>query len=108
MPERAHPSVFAVEDTAVQLTWGDGPDGPGARDITGLTPDTEHVVDPATDLRVHTLAPPPGPELFRFATISDMHIGDRDFAMASHFIKPLRRLGPPNFALRCATAALDE
>src|SRR5438874_11992894 len=105
VPESARRAVFAVEDTSAQLTWGDGPDGPGARDITGLAADADHVVD---GIHFRTLAPPPGEELFRFATVSDMHVGDRDFGLVSHFVKPLQQLGPPTFALDCAGAALRE
>jgi Icc protein len=88
--------VFAVEDTTVQLVWpalpigdhtveiadrivavtGDG--GPAALVVDGLPPHTglEVVVDGALATTFATLPPPPGRELFRLATVGDLHMGD--------------------------------
>jgi predicted phosphodiesterase len=154
----AHPliSVFAVEDTAVQVTWralpaptvsfeiGDqtvaveaGPvaylrrrrrppralvrdpgsvGGPGAVTIGGLSPSTSYELtvtlpggrrEPVE--RVRTLPAPPGRLLSRFATISDLHIGERGFG-ALHTIQDVFPLpeGWESYTLRCARAALDE
>jgi hypothetical protein len=90
------PSVFAVEDTAVELCWPvlaagrhrvevggrtievDGDGNPAAVWIDGLPPDTrvDVVVDGRRATTARTLAAPPGRLLARVATISDLHIGD--------------------------------
>ncbi len=91
--------VWAVEDTAVQLCWGDldagtvtatvsgAPDaaiehtgGPGSLIVDGLTPDrvaeiTVNWRGGSARLETLTLPSPPGEELYRFATISDVHLG---------------------------------
>src|SRR3954452_15565451 len=91
--------AFAVEDTSVQICWAGLPIGdvrlsagdhavavasdgrPGGVDILGLTPATRYVleVDGRPALRVDTLPPPPGRLLCRFATVSDLHIGEKRF-----------------------------
>jgi hypothetical protein len=55
---------------------GDG--GPAAVVVDGLPPATELdvVVDGRRALGVRTLDPPAGRELFRFATVSDIHVGE--------------------------------
>lgn len=124
--------VWAVEDTSIQITWGALPPGlveasargrrasvehcggPGALDLTGLPADTglEVVVTTAGTerrtwrLRTRTLAAPPGPELFRFATISDLHIGARRWG----FLKTMSETAVPDGGPhpgRCARAALE-
>lgn len=154
----AHPliSVFAIEDTAIQITWRALPapavsfeiggqtmpatasppaflrrrgrpprklvrnthayGGPGAVTIEGLTPSTTYdltVESPGGQRRLverlTTLPPPPGRLLSKFATISDLHIGERGFGI-SHTIEdvfPLPENGE-SYTLRCARAALDE
>lgn len=123
--------MFSVEDTALQVTWRDlGPDpvalrvgdtrveveggGPGAVVIDGLEPDTTYTVQVATPglptgrvhQQVRTLAPPPGEELFRFATISDIHLGLRSFGYRRTLVeRPEPEVPHPE---RCAGAALDE
>ena len=100
-PHSAGPGVevFAVDDTSVQIIWSDagvGPmtfridgrrvehhldGGPGAIVIEELTPDARLDLTVTTPTgsqlrrRVRTLAPPAGRELFRFATINDVHLG---------------------------------
>jgi predicted phosphodiesterase len=91
--------LFAVEPTAVQLDWRslspghhvvtvgaravavDGDGGPGAVVVDGLEPDTPHPValDGRTIATATTLAVPPGPELTRIATVSDLHVGETRF-----------------------------
>ncbi len=122
--------VVAVEDTAVQLAWRRLPDGtvrlragdvtvtveggrapgPGIAWLEGLRPATP--VDVAvrvgrgperTFARVATLAPPPGAQLCRVATLSDIHVG------SDHFGKlPVIRDPHGDHAARCVRAALDD
>lgn len=116
--------VFAVEPDAVQLTWarlGPGPTtvrwgdvevvvdadgGPGAVDLIGLAPGTEHVIEAAGQrFAVRTPAPPPGRELFRFATLSDLHLGQDDFG----YLRTIRERGvTEDHPVRCVRAALAE
>ncbi len=61
-------------------------DGPGGVELTGLRPDRAHRVQLRRDgevvasRRFRTPAAPRGDELFRFATISDLHLGRGDRA----------------------------
>jgi hypothetical protein len=116
--------VFAVEPDAIQLSWGalgpgevtvrcgdlrvtvDADGGPGTLDLVGLAPDTDHVVEVGDRrLRAHTPAPPPGAELFRFMTMSDLHLGQEDFGLLS----TMREKDPAELhTLRCARAALAD
>lgn len=124
--------VFAVEDTTVQLTWGhldagvlgvtvDGrttevttTGGAGTIDIEGLEPDRTYTADldgpgvGAADRRVtfHTLAPPPGRELARFATLSDLHLGADSFDLHGR-MREEPHPGDPH-PTRCARAAIRE
>ena len=117
-------SVFAVEDTAIQVCWSGlrrasaelsaGSDSAvavsgaaGAVMLGGLTPGSwvDVRVDGRRVGRVHTLRPPPGELLCRFATVNDMHIGARFFGTA----RPLWEDDPWDpHAVRCARAALAE
>src|SRR5438067_12723068 len=120
--------VFAVEETAAQVCWGALPVGdvvlsagdvrvtvasdgrPGAIDVTGLEPATRYTleVDGRPRLRFSTLAPPPGRLLCRFATVNDLHIGERGFGAV---FRMKERDLPPDvepYPLRCARAALTE
>ena len=127
-------SVFAVEDTSAQLVWGDlgagqievrlaegdreiraetieSPGGPGSICFEGLSPGVAHRAllraagGAAGRLQFRTLQPPPGAELFRFATLSDLHIGRAHFG----FVKRIREDRPEvAHPLRCGRAALDE
>ena len=100
--------VVAVEPTRAQLTWAqpgagnlivelDGrpverPEphhragGPGGIELTGLRPDAVHELRLRRDgqivaaRRFRTTRAPGGDELFRFATISDLHLGRGDRA----------------------------
>lgn len=123
-------AVFAVEDTSVQVCWRDVPEGTtislgdaraevrspraGAASLDGLPPATRldlAVREPGAATRkvgaVRTLAPPPGELLCRFATVNDLHIGERRFGL-------LRRLrdvpfsGVELYPVRCARAAVAE
>ena len=102
---RRHPTleVFAVEDTTAQVMWQSlGPgtlslavdghvqdlvtsNGPGAATLTGLAPDSDVRVQARhpdlgrLTLDLRTLPAPPGRELYRFATVSDLHLGIAHF-----------------------------
>ena len=100
--------VFAVEDTTAQVVWSDlGPGpirittggrtrvvehrgGPGSVEVDGLIPGTTQQLvvrtadGPTIRRRVRTLTPPPGPELFRFASINDLHLGRGEHGLHGH------------------------
>lgn len=125
--------LFAVEADGAQLTWADLPaglvtatarsgahtspvtvehhGGPGSVLLRGLTPATDHEVTVACDgkrvgtLRLRTLDALPGDELTRFATISDIHIGDTGFGIVIKQRAPELAEGFPTV---CARAALAE
>lgn len=130
------PRVFAVEDDAVQITWGRVAPGTlsfalddhvhevttgaagGTLSIGGLGPDRPYeVVVRGEALRDHpnatvtlafrTLAPPPGPELFRLATMSDLHIGIDHFDLRHRMLEVVPPGADPH-PVRCARAALRE
>lgn len=121
--------VWAVEDTSVQLTWGrlpagevsawtgeahatiDHPGGPGALDLDGLRPGTEHRIDVMweggrSQLTATTVASPPGRLLCRVATVSDLHLGSTRWGASKTMFD--RSGHDVSFPLRCAKAALDE
>ena len=129
-PGMAQLAVFAVEDTSVQVCWRDLPAGarvsmgdacvevttagPGAATLDGLPSSArlELVLRvPGGSARrvgaVRTLAPPAGELLCRFATVNDLHIGERRFGMLRRMRDdPSSVLDP--YPLRCARAALAE
>lgn len=93
-----------------------GVGGPGSVVIEGLEPSTRYdvvVSGPGIARQAvtsfTTLAPPPGRLLTRFATINDIHLGDRRFG-GMHTIDDVAPLpaGWEPFPLRCARAAIDE
>lgn len=116
--------VFAVEPDSVQLTWAalgpgavlvrtggrellvDADGGPGAVVLSGLAPDTVHRIDVGgRRLVARTPSPPPGEELFRFMTLSDLHLGLDSFGL----FQGLREHDPEELhTLRCTRAALEE
>jgi len=126
--------VFAVEDTSAQICWrrlpalgavlrvGDvqvplddhDPAGPGAVVVEGLEPDADHelVLEVAgrrhATARLRTLAPPPGRLLSRFATISDLHIGERAFGLLPRVRESPAPPPGEGYSLRCARAAIAE
>ncbi|MEZ5144009.1 MAG: metallophosphoesterase [Acidimicrobiales bacterium] len=122
-PERLW--CFAVEPTTAQLTWsrlGPGPTplvlgdrrlvveadgGPGALVADGLTPGTTTCAHLAgRRLPVATPTHPPGRELFRFATVSDLHLGERAFGYRQTMTEPVAH--PDPYPVRAARAALRE
>lgn len=121
------PTVFAVEDTSVQLVWralppGEhtveldgrtatvvGTGGPAAVAVDGLAVGTTYdvVVDGRVSASCRTLEPPPGRELFRFATVSDLHVGDGwTFGVLPTVRDPHGADDPP--VIRAARAAVAE
>ena len=131
IPVRNDFRVFAIEDTSIQLTWGttgvgelqlwfDGRHqsvplrgGPGCVDIDDLRPGQEvRIRYEATaiettrgELVCRTLEPPPGDELDRFATLTDVHVARRTFGVHRQFWDPPG--GPPH-TVTCSHAAVDE
>ena len=123
-------SVFAVEDTSIQVCWTGLPAGttvsagddefevrdeaPGAATLAGLTAASRVAVvvrrpgrPVETAATVRTLAPPPGALLCRFATVNDLHIGERRFG-ASRMIREAPSAMVDAYPVRCARAALAE
>ena len=125
---RGDPWLFAVEDSTVQLTWGrrglgvtrlevgdrrieiPSRHGPDALVITDLEPASEiRWVDRSGWRRpvARTLPRLRGPELYRFATISDMHFGERSFGYRSTIVeRPRPEQLHPERATRAALAEL--
>ena len=122
--------MFAVEDTAAQVTWaglqegtvleaGDasadvGPEPVGAASLEGLPPDSAldlTVLAPGEARRragtFRTLSPPPGRPLCRFATVSDLHFGERGFGLLRTIRRPPASL-VQTYPMLCTRTALDE
>lgn len=123
--------VFAVEPDRAQLSWrrlgpgpvsivGAGPEvrldsdgGPGAVDLIELTPGEDYVaevrVGPGREragrLRFRTPSPPPGEELLRLATVSDLHLGRETFGVLETMRERPGGDDSPNW--RCGVAALE-
>src|SRR5262249_20366043 len=118
--------VFAAAADAVQLTWRrsapgqvrlsvgdrrhvvDVEGGPGAGAIGGLEPDRTYEigVDGQRRTTVRTLTAAPGPELLRFATISDLHVGETSFGYFGTMREHPAPLVP--YSVRATRAALAE
>ncbi|HET9443750.1 MAG TPA: metallophosphoesterase, partial [Acidimicrobiales bacterium] len=135
---RRRVTVFAVEDTTAQVCWSALPPGtvriaagdaaaevevpdrpaPGSVVLEGLAPGTQHRLEvtaggrpvrlaPGAD-RFRTLAPPPGEVVARFATISDMHIGERGFGIWPRVREPAGVAAEDSFTVRSTRAAIAE
>ncbi len=133
--------VAAVETDRAQLVWADLPEGahtlragrralvletaggPGSFELTDLAPGSRtevrlEVGEQTLRRVVHTLLAPPGPSRFRFATISDLHLGrgDRQYRgpLAHRGVDeppegvPVDDAGVPARQLINARAAVDE
>ena len=124
--------VFAAGLDWVELTWsalGPGPvtiscgdrheeiradGGPGAHLVHGLAPGTRHRIEirgegaPGGPHRfaADTLAAPPGEELLRIATVSDVHIGSH----STGYFHTIVEIPEPEVTHteRCLRSALDE
>jgi 3',5'-cyclic-AMP phosphodiesterase len=126
-------TVFAVEDTSAQLLVGPGEPGTvtarvddrdhiadlgaagGVVEIVDLAPGRTHRcvvggagLDRPLTLELDTLAPPPGEELARLATVSDIHLGLETFDLGGRLreVDPPGGAGHPERCLRAATAEL--
>ena len=128
-PRSTPPMVWAVEDDAIQLCWGNLPTGPvtaragsvvaeidhrggpGSLDLDGLPADRTIGVDLSwaggrTTLEATTLAVPPGEPLTRLATISDLHLGATTWGALRTMVDPSTHPDPHPY--RCARAAIEE
>lgn len=128
-PQSSAPTVWAVEDDAVQICWGDlppgpvkavsdgaeatidHPGGPGAIGLTGLDAGRTTSIGlswdgGSTTLRATTLHPPPGELLFRFATVSDLHLGATTWGAFRTMVDDSGHPVPHPY--RCAAAAITE
>lgn len=124
---RGGPVVFAIEDDGAQLSWrhlpqGDvtiacGPStvrfesdgGPGLHDIDGLLPGHPYTATISTRdgqeaVTFRTLPRPAGEELFRFATMSDLHLGRTSFGVRHTMREPDSVVPHP---IRCGRSAID-
>ena len=117
-------SVFAIEDTTAQLVWvgEDGVDvrvgdwsgalaGPvSAVVVEGLAPARRYDVEVGRRVvtSFRTLAPPPGEELVRFATVSDTHVGERGFGLLPRFREDPSRSSSDAYPARCVRASVAE
>ncbi len=89
------------------------PGGPGLLELQALPPSTDltlHLSWRGGDrtLTARTDDPTPGAELFRFATISDVHLGAVHWGFLKTMIDRQAHLHPDPYPLRCARAALNE
>lgn len=111
----AGPVWLRVQTRADRAVWPrrevEHPGGPGLLDVTDLPPATEVVIELGQGATVQrcttrTLPSPPGPELARVATISDLHIGSVTHGLASTMFDraPYRDPAP----VRCARGAISE
>ena len=131
-PRTAGPGleVFAVEDHSAQVVWSglvagplrvavagrtttvDHAGGHGALELCGLRAGAGTTVEvraaDGTTLRrrVHTLGTPAGAELFRFATINDLHLGRGEQGLHGH-VRSIDRDAASHPYL-AARAAVDE
>lgn len=148
-------TVFSTEPDAAQLVWSQLPEGRHRLVVDGIETDLEHaggpgsvVLDPLTpssevvvqlhredgarlEQRFRTAERPDGEELFRFATLSDLHLGrgdkqyrgpmahpveDEDVAgvvadespTTKQPARPVTATHHDDRPLRCARAAIDE
>jgi hypothetical protein len=88
------------------------PAGPGAVVVGGLSPNTAYeVLASARGVprfcagRLATLRPPMGRLLCRFATVSDLHVGEKWFGILGRIHDPCR---DETFPVRALQAGLDE
>jgi len=121
-------TAFAVDVDMVQVCWSDLAPGShelavsgaparvvegggcGSAIVDGLASDAEVRVSlsgvEATPVR--TLRAPPGPELSRIATISDLHIGEHRFGRWPRISPDGTWQGSEPYPTGCSRAALDE
>lgn len=88
----------------------DHPGGPGVLDLEGLTPGRRYEIDIRSASgsvieQARTPMPPPGAELYRFATISDLHLGSDHFGFFKRMVDRSDHHEP--FAFRSAVSAIE-
>lgn len=131
-PRHSPITVWAVDDSSAQVTWGHLPagpvtvtarsasastveithgGGPGSVVIEHLPSGTDHTIEvqhPAgsSSHRLTTLAPPPGRETARIATISDLHLGATRWGL----LKTMTEQGDHELPhpRRCARSAIED
>jgi len=120
--------LFAVEPDRIQVTWQSVPDAeltvqvadhkvtvatnsrPGGLILNGLTPDSSYELsirgDRSTSFTHHFRTPghPAGDELFRFATLNDVHLGETNFGYFKTIGDSSNHSEEPS--VRCAHAAI--
>ncbi len=122
--------VWAVEPGAAQLTWGHLPrgqltveianrqpisavheGGPGSLILENLQPGQTEIhlrwIGGVTRLSTTIPPAPPGQELMRIATVSDLHLGSRNWG-ALRTITDIETDDDDHYDMRCATAAINE
>jgi len=111
---RAAPPTWASFRFRGVRPSGPGPGGPGGVVVAGLEPGRRYRWwwqaaggERVEGGSVKTLRPPPGAELARFATVSDLHIGERRFGILGG-IRDVQPEPAEPYPLRAAAAALDE
>ena len=104
------PVVVEVDGRRVDIGAAEGV-GPGAVNLDGLAPGAEVRVIGGTGRgspTVRTIEAPPGAELYRFATLSDLHIGERSFGFRSTIVERPRPTEPhPERSTRAALVELQ-
>jgi hypothetical protein len=121
--------VFAVEDRTAQIVWRDLPEGeisfivggqrfravsdggPGTINLDGLAPNLRQSVEVCLGshqwhLRFRTLPAPTSSVLARIATISDLHLGEKDFGLL--FRRGENVEAAERHPIRCARSAVRE
>jgi len=111
---------FAAGTRTLDPAW---PGGPGSAVADGLAPGTAYDVVASAEgvprflaARLRTLVPPEGRLVYRFATVSDVHIGEKQFGVMGRIHDPLGCYGPGacggdgclTFPERALRAAIDE
>ena len=111
--DRLPPGAVALEAGGSRVEV-EGGGGPGSVSLDGLPPDaaleltvTAHGQPRRRARRFRTLPPPPGRLLSRFATVNDLHIGERGFGLVQRLHDDGGPDGEP-YPVRCARAAVRE
>ena len=111
-PQRGHHRYFRAR-RPLDAAW---PSGPGSVVVDGLAPATTYdIVASATGVptflaaRVTTLRSPGGRLLSKFATVSDVHIGEKHFGVLGRIHDPGENVpGVEPYPVRSLRGAMDE